>query len=78
MDSKILDNLFYKHFLTEGWACLKERELPKKPVLLDNAPSYLRERVLTSDNSHIIAKFLSTSATANTQLTHQEVTVSIK
>jgi hypothetical protein len=53
MDREILENWFHKHYVPEVWG-FPERLQQKSVLMLDNAPSHPTERVLTSDDGHII------------------------
>jgi hypothetical protein len=74
MDREISEIWFYRHFVPDVQAFLKERGLPQKAVLLlVNAPSHPRESILTSDDDLIIIKFCPPSVTANVQPMDQGV-----
>jgi hypothetical protein len=52
MDRENFENLSYKHFVPEVLAFLKEKRISQKALLLlDNAHSHPKDRVLTSDES---------------------------
>jgi hypothetical protein len=77
LDRDTFEDWFYKHFVPEVQAFMKERLPQKEVLLLDNVPSHPRESILTSINNLTI-KFLLSNDTAVKQPMDHGVIVSMK